>query len=575
MADDEHKVRLRPSLVLTRDVLLLLHPVLVIAFVALRSATMTRTIPSGIEDIFFLRVMRLLRLAASMFGGSFWPNFDRVQPLTLGLVGGVFFLGVYLLSCVCIAVLITVASRVLLPPSIRRALLHPSIGLVALLAWLLAWWLANRDAAIMEWLWCWYSPLRWLALLVLVVSGILGYYAARRRCMGTGVAIIYGIFLTTHFGFWLITITARFFLPFALISVAVAAKGIVWLARQPAPPAVVLRPVRWKALAAALMSVALLWSIWLPGRAYAVSRAVDIRSLTIELYRGGGLGAARSYLLTIHGDGRIQYVGVSKVGIVGSQTASLTQKEIRALAERLDRIDFFSLESRLFPRCADSIFTEIVVSVDGRRKVVYAEPCDEVQTGTLGAFLRLAQDIDRGAGSDRWTRCDGPCPTVRFTSAREALVRFCGMDLNGDQLSPEGSKNVATFFTSADRLPSHKITLVKDFVVSQSSDESGKAPLYVEYLTLGEVDLVKSAFVPTPPMKTRAEFNLTRQVHSHDDGRKAVVWLIEGPVPSPHVSVDAAIRYFTSLGASTKDPQRQQRLEKLVAELRLHVPKGG
>src|SRR5215831_14025981 len=74
IANNVDRTTHRASLILIiRDILLLLHPVLVIAFVVLRSGTIfTRTTPSGIEDIFFLRVMRLLRLAGPVLAQSRW-----------------------------------------------------------------------------------------------------------------------------------------------------------------------------------------------------------------------------------------------------------------------------------------------------------------------------------------------------------------------------------------------------------------------------------------------------------------------------------------------------------------------
>lgn len=153
-------------------------------------------------------------------------------------------------------------------------------------------------------------------------------------------------------------------------------------------------------------------------------------------------------------------------------------------------------------------------------------------------------------------------------SPREVLKRFCDLDAQGEQLSPDGWKKVAALFVSPGEPRRVTIVVVRDFVVSTPSLEKDRAEFYVEYVELGRIDLSKMRFYSPLPsgIKVRAGFYAARQPGAGPG--EAAEWKIQGPVPEPHLTVDMAIRYATDLRASAKDDAVRTNADKTLAALR-------
>ena len=152
------------------------------------------------------------------------------------------------------------------------------------------------------------------------------------------------------------------------------------------------------------------------------------------------------------------------------------------------------------------------------------------------------------------------------SSARDLLVRFCQLDAQGEQLSPEGWEKVAALFTMPGAPRRGRITVVRDFVVSNPAVDHGKAQFYVEYIELGRVDVSSARFSSLPAVKVRSGFEATTALGAKTDGRGE--WRIAGPVPRPRVTVDTAIRYVTQLRENSKDQVFIKNADRTLAALK-------
>jgi hypothetical protein len=158
-------------------------------------------------------------------------------------------------------------------------------------------------------------------------------------------------------------------------------------------------------------------------------------------------------------------------------------------------------------------------------------------------------------------------------SARDVLVRFCDLDSQGEQLTPDGWQKVAALFVSPGAPRHDKITVVRDFVVSRPALKKGNAEFYVEYIQLGRIDPSQARFSPLPPMKVRAGFNVIRQSAAGSGGALShaggpAEWRIAESVPEPHLTVDTAIRFATKLHANARDVAIRGNADKMLAALK-------
>jgi hypothetical protein len=146
-------------------------------------------------------------------------------------------------------------------------------------------------------------------------------------------------------------------------------------------------------------------------------------------------------------------------------------------------------------------------------------------------------------------------------SARDVVVRFCDLDAQGKQLTPEGWQKVAALFINPGVRKLDRILVVRDFVVSRPIPEEGKLWFRADYTPIGWIDPERALFSPLPPtLEVRGDFSVV----SGSDRE----WRIEGPVPNPGVTVDAAIRYAMVLRANAKDDATRKSADKALAALK-------
>jgi hypothetical protein len=400
-----------------RDVVLLSYPVIAIGFAVLRNGGgFDRT--SDADDLFFRRALRIYDLLRFRpLGGSGRAISAYAQPL--GFMGGLALQVTFVASCICLAAVLAVAIRALVPEKVARAVLHPRLAFAGILIFLLYWWAYNIGKLSLPpaiWLWCFYDPVVWRAWLFLVSTAMMPYVAFRLRPMTYLAALTYGLFAVVHFGFWFVTLVSGrvFWLPFVLVSAFTAGKGVLWLTggnelMSPGVPRERANAGPGFALAVALMSLGVLLLLWLPPKGYSISRTPDMRSLVIRLDRAGGSEGPMAYSVTVYGDGRVVYSGVRRVAVRGLRAAFVQPYQVRRLAESLDRIGFFELDGRTFLACPDAPSVTISVSIAGKKNTVTSACGGSGMPESEEEVARVAQEIDGTVGSDQWTRCTGPC----------------------------------------------------------------------------------------------------------------------------------------------------------------------
>jgi hypothetical protein len=160
----------------------------------------------------------------------------------------------------------------------------------------------------------------------------------------------------------------------------------------------------------AIVAIAALFFVWHPLDGRSLTRANDIESLRIQLSRGPCRGRCPSYTITIHGDGKLEYVGDRNVRVPGTRAGKLNSEQITEVLKSLDRAHFLALEDRAFSWCFDTGSVSISVSMDGKTKrVVSDDSCTRAKSGLQAQFVKSAAETDAIVGSNRWISCDGPC----------------------------------------------------------------------------------------------------------------------------------------------------------------------
>jgi hypothetical protein len=154
-------------------------------------------------------------------------------------------------------------------------------------------------------------------------------------------------------------------------------------------------------------------------------------------------------------------------------------------------------------------------------------------------------------------------------SAEDVFARFCKLDAQGGQLTHDGWRQIAALFVNPGTPRLHKI-----FVTGRSGPlgpepEEGKRKIGVgrEYIRLGQIDLPQVRFSADAPGTMMIEAVGMYMVKISGPGG-AEEWRIDGPVPEPVVTADAAIRYITEIRANTKDAIIRKNATRTLAALR-------
>lgn len=165
----------------------------------------------------------------------------------------------------------------------------------------------------------------------------------------------------------------------------------------------------------------------------------------------------------------------------------------------------------------------------------------------------------------------------------EVVERFCRMDVDGKQLTPDGWREVSALFVQSGTPRKEKIVVVKNYAVSNASiSQENSASVVVEYLYLGALDS-RTALLEQGPLsnsKLRANYTLIlvnknsgvkdSGVSPDDANRKLesrLEWKIEGTPPEPHVTLDTAIELVKRLRDDASNDIVKANAEKTIAVL--------
>jgi hypothetical protein len=155
-------------------------------------------------------------------------------------------------------------------------------------------------------------------------------------------------------------------------------------------------------------------------------------------------------------------------------------------------------------------------------------------------------------------------------SADDVFARFCELDSQGGQLTPDGWQKIAALFVNPGTPRRDKIIVTDDRGGPlRSAPEGGKIGVGREYILFGQIELPQfrfSAVDGLPPGAKIIEAVGIYVVKIQGPGGTEE-WRIEGPVPEPHLTVDAAIRYVTKIRANTKDNTIRRNADRTLAAL--------
>ena len=144
-------------------------------------------------------------------------------------------------------------------------------------------------------------------------------------------------------------------------------------------------------------------SIHVPFPAYE-GKTSERKSLLITLERTGCYGACPSYVLRIHGDGRVEFDGRMFVAARGRQTTTISLATVDALIDDFRKADFFSLSGEYRYSVTDNPTYIVCISIGGQKKQVIDYVGEQI--GMPAVVTRLEETIDKAADSERWIHGD-------------------------------------------------------------------------------------------------------------------------------------------------------------------------
>lgn len=165
-----------------------------------------------------------------------------------------------------------------------------------------------------------------------------------------------------------------------------------------------------------------LGAVWAPSRSVQLSRPRNPAALKIELARGPCFGSCPQYTITVHGGGRVEYVG--RRGHERSETRKLgiiEREKVIQILRTLDRVKFMTLEDRAFSWAFDTPSVGVGIWEDGRTKRVASDAVYVgYKDGRQARFVEASREIDDILESTHWSQCEGE-ECVKPPSAKPSL----------------------------------------------------------------------------------------------------------------------------------------------------------
>jgi len=145
----------------------------------------------------------------------------------------------------------------------------------------------------------------------------------------------------------------------------------------------------------------------------------DLKTVVIRMERTHCYGSCPAYALTIHGDGRVEYVSKENKKAAPPKQATIAPSAVKALVAEFAHAKFLSLPDYLLEKCTcrqctdlPSAITEIAIRGETHRvKHDYGCGCAPKE------LFELESAIDKAANSEQWTgdvSARGPFGTTCF-----------------------------------------------------------------------------------------------------------------------------------------------------------------
>jgi hypothetical protein len=166
--------------------------------------------------------------------------------------------------------------------------------------------------------------------------------------------------------------------------------------------------------AAVLILLAIVWISSSASSQTASSKPLDLNSLsdsdlaklTIRFERMPCYGSCPSYVVTIHGDGHVEYLGKKQVSLIGQAKGSIKVAAVRALLSEFSKTNFLSISEDISEanckgrHCTDmaTVVTELIVNGTSH-KVTHYYGCGSAPR----ALFDLESNIDKSVNSEQWT----------------------------------------------------------------------------------------------------------------------------------------------------------------------------
>jgi len=311
------------------------------------------------------------------------------------------------ISTLCVGIVIFAVVRFLPDFRFYKVALGLIGGFVAFLAFPAAWLLIFGRAR---------SSVGWTAAAIEFICGailFLVYYWHPFAIWAMNVLML------LHYCFWTFVICRSHFsdtvygnVPPPALLLVFPLLGIVWLlymkvAADDVPSERPSRPSAAMRFGALIVSTIVLGALWLSGTGYSLTHAKDFDSVVLEMSRSNCQMGCPVYTVTVHGNGKVDYVGRQFVRVHGAESSFLSQDQVRTLLDGFDRADFSRLEDRAFAWGYHTSRVGVKITVDGKTKEVWSDTYHVgAKSSSQAKFVQAAATVDKVLGTDRWVKCD-------------------------------------------------------------------------------------------------------------------------------------------------------------------------
>lgn len=132
----------------------------------------------------------------------------------------------------------------------------------------------------------------------------------------------------------------------------------------------------------------------------------DLKTLTITFERTGCYGNCPAYRVTIHGDGKVTYVGTNYVKTKGQREGRIDAAALRALLGEFGRAKFLSLpEDYSGKNCTCRQCTDMPAAITELKTANISHRVDHYYGCACApkALFELESSIDKAVNAEQWT----------------------------------------------------------------------------------------------------------------------------------------------------------------------------